>query len=273
MKKEQLIKKLVLLVISFFVFSGISQQNFPTLKAILVVGPQEDGTTESIKKMNELVKLFRSRKIEVHTFYDQKADWTLIKEAAKNAHFFVYSGHGTKLGENGTTGGLCLKSTISVKEMQQDLQLAPNALVLFQSVCMGAGSSAGDDTDIGIKEAEKRVSEYAQTFYKSGAGAYYANNYTDGCFRFLSAILDGKSLQDAFLTSLFSTQKVELTKEFMFNKSQIISLATDDSKGISIRTTYTNGVKKVEKIPSVKSYNSAFVGNPNFTITTFSKTN
>lgn len=49
-------------------------------------------------------------------------------------------------------------------------------MVIFKSVCGGAGFSADDRIDIGTDEAKKRVCSYASPFFKIGSAAYYANN-------------------------------------------------------------------------------------------------
>ena len=74
-------------------------------------------------------------------------------------------------------------------------------LLLFQSVCRGAGSSAGDSDDIGIKKAEARVSDYAEPFLKIGAQVYYANNWQNGCLSFLENMFDGKPADESFNNS------------------------------------------------------------------------
>ena len=115
-------------------------------------------------------------------------DNTII-EVANKCKFFVYSGHGSTMGVNGNAGGICINSMVSSYELIKSLRLKENALVIFKSVCRGAGSSAGDNTDIGITEAKKRVTNYAYPFFEIGASAYYANNYGAGAYNFLEDFL------------------------------------------------------------------------------------
>lgn len=241
-------------------------KDYSKLKAILVVGYQEDGTKEAMKSIDELADFFTKKGIKVEKFYDSKADWEKIKTAAKGANFFVYRGHGTSLGDNGDPGGLCIAQRISSKTIEQDLKLAPNALIIFKSVCYGAGSSAGDDGDIGIIEATKRVTSYAKPFFKTGAAAYYANNQEAGCLHFLNDFFDGETISKCFENSSTTWNQVEINKKWSIDATKNIGIASSDWGGTATRTTYTNGVKKVEEIPNSKNYSIAYVANPEYTI-------
>lgn len=244
----------------------VDSTKFNKLKAVLVVGHQEDGTQEAVSKMEGIATFLRSKKIKVICFYDTAAKWTNIVTAAKGAHFFIYSGHGTTLGENGNVGGFCVKSMVSSQKITEDLKLAKNAIVIFKSVCYGAGSSAGDNKDIGKAEAEKRVSEYAKPFFSVGATAYFANNMGGGVEDFLKAFFAGKSMHECYEASLGWGTKTELNKAYKYDATKNIVITSCHWEGKTTRTTYTNGVKKVEEVPSVKDYPIAYVANSLFTI-------
>ena len=62
-------------------------------------------------------------------------------------------------------------------KIENELELRDNAMVLFQSVCRTAESSAGDKGDIFVKLAKQRISDYTEPFIKNGASVYYANNH------------------------------------------------------------------------------------------------
>ena len=64
---------------------------------------------------------------------------------------------------------------------------------------------------------------------------------------------------------------VELDKSYKYDINKNIGAASRDRGGISTRTTYTNGVKRVRKIPASKSYSIAYVADPNFDIGDISK--
>jgi hypothetical protein len=144
--------------------------------------------------------------------------------------------------------------------------LKKNALVLFQSVCYGAGSSAGDDTDIGIVEAEKRVLNYAKTFVNNGVGCYFAINSNSGVHDFLEDFFEGKTLKQCFSKSTEHFFKVEKLAKLPAYDNMMLGIASMNAGGTTTRTTYTNGVKKVEQLPSVKSYLVAFVSSEDYDI-------
>jgi hypothetical protein len=180
---KRLISTLVVLFSAFITFSNpqshpVDTNGFKQLKAVLIVGHQEDLTEWAIETMNEIADFLDQKGVVVHKFYDDEAIWDDIVVAATGANFFIYGGHGSHLGKNGGAGGICVEPTVGPTKMMKELKLHANALVVFKSVCSGAGSSAGDDTDIGIIEARKRITDYSNPFFEIGASAYYANNVT-----------------------------------------------------------------------------------------------
>jgi len=256
--------------------------------AVLVVGPQEDGTQEAIYDMEKMGDYLKNQGVNVKTFYGNKANWNEINKASNGASFFIYSGHGGSLGENGNAGGLFLSNSVSSQDIVNDLHLKRNSVVIFKSVCNGAGSSAGDDGDIGINEAIKRVSYYSKPFIEIGAACYYANNLGDGCLSFLKDFFDGKTIKECFVNStqswwtqttntngVKSVEKVlsedpladiEIEKSYKYARNMNISIASTNWGGTVTRTSYINGVKSVKQVPSSKSYNISYVADPNFSI-------
>lgn len=265
MKRNVWILALVLYLVSET--SIYAQSNSKQLQALLIVGPQEDGTQNAIKEMNKIALLLSNNGVKVHKFYDMETNWGEITKTAKNCNILIYSGHGGNKGINGGAGGLCLKDyIIPTDSIIRSLHLRKNSMILFQSVCNGAGTSAGDNKDISINGAKARVESYANSFFKVGASAYYANNYVGGVYGFLTSFFQGKSLYESFDISLNGFSKLELDTSFSKDKNKQICLGTSDPGGVTTLITYTNGVKKVEKVKSVKSYNIAMVGDKNFNL-------
>jgi hypothetical protein len=229
-------------------------------KAILIVGPQQDGTIEAISEMNRIADFLKSKGVEVLSFYDKNSDWEKIKKAAEGASFLIYSGHGTD------KCGFSLSKTVSNEEIISGLKLKKDAMVLFQSVCYGAGSTAGDNVDIGLKEAEKRVTNYARAFIENGAGCYFAINSDDGVLDFLTDFYRGKSVQECFEKSTAIFFKIEKNQKSSLGDNFKIAIASSDTSGTATRTTYINGVKKVEKVPVVKGYDIAYISSPDFNL-------
>lgn len=240
---------------------------YTQLEAILVVGNTESGTASSIKKMNEVALIFEKNKIKVTKFYNRNTNWEAIKTASKTASFFVYSGHGSTMGINGNTGGLCLNKMITAEQILKELQLKKNAIVLFKSVCGGAGSSAVDFKDIGIEEATNRVTDYAQPFFTIGAACYYADNYDDGINLFLTEFLSGKTVGECYeITTKDAMVFHEVAKPFIFDTIKQIAISSDQHEGTTTQYVFDNGTTTYKKIPSFKNYDIALVGNPRFSI-------
>jgi hypothetical protein len=149
-----------------------------------------------------------------------------------------------------------------------DLKLRSNAIVIFKSVCGGAGSSASDDGDIGIKKAIERVSDYSRPFLNIGASAYYANNFGEGCLSFLNDFFEGKTIKECFGNSIGWSAKLEIEKNYKFDKRKSIGLASSDWGGTVTKTSYINGVKSVREVPATKDYDIAYVANPRYSIST-----
>lgn len=250
------------------VFTGFSTEENKTKKlhAVLIVGPLEDGTDSAIKSMNKIADYLESQNVIVEKFYNKYSDWDKIKKSAKKTHFFIYSGHGSTLGKGGNSGGLCIKNMISTQTILEELEFKNNPIVIFKSVCRGAGSSAGDNRDIGIKEATKRVSNYSTPFLKLGASCYYANNLGKGCLSFLQNLFDGKSLETCFIESSKLWCKIEFSKKYTLNETQNIAIASTDWGGTATQTTYINGKKTVKKVKVHKSYDIAYIGKKDFTL-------
>ena len=235
------------------------------LKAILVVGPQEDGTAEAIKEMDRLADFLHDHGVRIRRFYDEDANWDEITAISRHANIFVYAGHGSARGPNGT-GGLSLQTSISNTHIVEELELAPNAIVLFQSVCRGAGSSAGDDGDIGVEAAGERVTEYAKPFFSIGASVYYANNYQDGCLRFMEDLFEGKTLEESYLEAVHPWNTIEFSRSFPSYSDRTISISSNPGGGKATRITYINGVRSEEEIIAPKGYDVAYAGPPGFTL-------
>lgn len=262
---RKLISLLLLLIPTNYLFAETA--DYSSLKAVLIVGHEEDDTHEAIADMNEIADLFTQYKVTVYKFYDEKAIWSEITKVTPECNFLVYSGHGSVMGIDGKAGGICINpETVSTAQLIADLRLKENALVLFKSVCGGAGSSAGDQGDIGIDEARDRVMNYAYPFFEVGAAAYYANNYGSGVYNFLKNFLDGKSLYEGYVSSTSPWSEIEFEETFPKDTSKSFSIASRPGGGTATLITYTNGVKKEEKVISPKQYNVAYVGKKSFSI-------
>ena len=245
----------------------ISYSQTDQLRAVIIVGDQQDGTINAIEDMENIHTFFKSKNVIVKTFYHPKTSWKDIVKESKDASFFVYSGHGMSW-PDGKYGGLDLNEAISSEDIKNDLKLKSNAIVVFKSVCGGAGSSASDDGDIGIKKAIERVSDYSRPFLNIGASAYYANNFGEGCLSFLNDFFEGKTMKECFDNSIGWSAKLEVDQNYRYDRSKSIGVASCDWGGTVTKTSYINGVKSVREVPATKDYDIAYVANLRFSIST-----
>jgi hypothetical protein len=235
-----------------------------SLDAILIVGHQEDLTENAKDEMNDVASILRENGVRVHKFYDDKAEWDEIKKLSGKCSFLVYSGHGSTLGENGGAGGLCIESLITSERMISEFKLKENGIVCFQSVCMGAGSTAGDFDDISDSLAKARVSSYSKPFLKIGAAAYVAVNYNNGIEKFLESFFDGNTLVSAYNSSFYPWSDVEIDEVYMHDATKRIVLASSPGGGMATYTKWVNGKKTTKRIVNPKSFNAAMVGDFEF---------
>jgi hypothetical protein len=209
------------------------------LKAVLIVGPQEKGTAEAIMRMSRIASFLSANNIKVYTFYDKNTDWKSIVRTAKDADIFIYAGHGNE------ECGLVLKENIEKDSILKDLKLNKNALVIFQSVCYGAGSSATDYTDIGKDEAVRRVNAYADLFFNCGVGCYYAINTVGGSETFLRNFFNESDVKSCFKISC-TYKEIESNTYCNFNSGYNMGLASSFS------------------CSGLKLYNIAYISKPGY---------
>ncbi len=248
----------------------LSRDSLRKLKAIIIVGPVDrEYDKKSIAHQKKTAKYLRDMGVQVFEFYPPNDKWESILKASEGAHIFIYSGHGSNQGINYEIGGICLtKNIYHAQEILDNLKLHENALILFNSVCGAAGSSAGDIKDIGKNEAVKRVSEYAYPFYKLKAGGYYANNYTNCLVPFLEYFFQRKNIKSIYKKQASLYQKIECYSVYQYDSQFEVSVAAKPStnKLVSIYVGTGNGKWKVKKVMDCKSYDVAYVGKPNFTV-------
>lgn len=254
------------IMISLLLFGNSVFSQDKSLQAILLVGPQEDGTFEAIKEMNVVADFLISKGVKVHKFYNRQTQWDKIVEVAKDCNFFIYSGHGSDQGIDGNVGGLCFNEIISTTRILESLKLRKNSMVLFQSVCYGAGSSASDESEIKLETARKRVEDYANPFFEIGASFYYANNYSRGVYGFLNLFFEGKDASEIYHATLDGRADVELDQPSLYDPNKSVCVSSSESEGFVTITSYRNGIKSVKKRPAFKGYDIAMVGNKKYNL-------
>jgi len=228
-----------------------------------------DGTLERLK-VQSIINLLEGEGYKVKWLGNGNATWEMVKKHAQGVNILIYSGHGSTKGYNGV-GGLCLDygSSTDIRssyEVEENIQLAPNALVLFQSVCRGAGSSADDDEDIGIKEAVNRVNSYSQPFFNMGAAGYYADNWGSGLESFLRLMFQGYTIDEAYRESASTWNDLDYTGWSAYDSNVMIGVSSNYRPGTFKRTSTRNGVTTVETLSNFKNYHVAYTGKKDFKI-------
>ena len=214
--------------------------------AILVVG--NDASTCAKQQLDELAILFQSKNIFVYKFYYPNADWSKIKQAAINCSFFVYNGHGcSNCGLDGEFGGIYVNEFVTASMFTNELHFENSPLITIQNSCGAAGASASDVKSITYTEAKNRVSDSANPYFISNAGAYFATNWMDGAHTFLEEFLEGQNLEEAY-------KKAALWEEKIVNK---VITSSDELNGKTICTGYSIRNNK-------NTFNTAFVGETGF---------
>lgn len=255
--------------ILFLALIGLSLNKDNSLEvpkvAVCIIGSD---TTPDYQSMNSIVSLLQRNGYTVYKFYDPNNKWAEIKNAAHEASIIVYSGHGTTMGIDGSYGGLVIDDFISGQRIAKELQLNRKALVIYSSVCGGAGSSASDVSDIGLNEAKKRVLGSSLPFFMAGAGGYFATNQVSGAEKFLVNWLNQTSLSDGFINAASTWYHIEtndIYRDHRLNPSFKMGIASSPGGGMSTVTSTVNGVKTVRQVVSSKSYTVAYLGDPFFT--------
>jgi hypothetical protein len=233
---------------SLFITLFSLSQNTPSkkLEALCIVGSRVSQSYED--RTEEIAELLESQNVKVHRFYDGNNNWEKIKKAAENCTFFIYSGHGTVLGLDGGFGGLVVEDFISAQQIVDELKFKKDAIVIYQSACGGAGSSADDEGDLDVETAEERVVETATPFLLAGAKAYHANNYFGGALDFLKNLLGGKTVSESYITTAETWNTIEKNERLKSNR---------------LPSIYYVGISS----DNSQEYNAAYVGIPTFKLT------
>ena len=263
-------KRVVLLVIILWVLPIKSQKTTTTPKeAVCIIGSHSIYAESSLQQMENIATLLESKNYKVHRFYDPNNEWEAIKKAALNASLFIYRGHGTTMGIDGGFGGIVVDQFVSGKEISTDLTFNLSPLVIFVSACGGAGSSAGDEQDIGVEEAKTRVLGSALPFLLAGAQGYYANNYEDGAYEFLEQWTDQITLEACYMNSIYEWCTVrtnESVQDERIPNSFNIAISSSPDNSVHTLSTTTNGKTTTKKINRKFAYSIAYLGNPQLTI-------
>jgi len=258
------------LVVFLFTLQSLfaNQDSIPKV-AVCIVGSNLMSVNQDIVESEKMAIHLEQNGYLVYRFFAPNDKWEDIKSVAREASLFIYRGHGTLMGIDGGFGGLVLDEFVSAARIANELKFKYPALVVFTSVCGGAGSSAEDESDIGVHEAYKRVKGSALPFLLAGAKGYYANNYFQGTSNSMNHILAGEDLETVFFKSMNARlvlERNEFLSDNRLSPQLKICISSNPGGGVASITTEINGKRTTKEITMPKEYPIAFVGDPRFVL-------
>ena len=179
-------------------------------KVVIVVGAVQGSTSSYRQSANAVYEEAIKYSSNVKKVYSPNATWSKVKAAMAGANIVVYLGHGNGFpsryspsprpsSQNGF--GLNTPTNPSDNTHQyygeqyiDDVDLAPNAIVLLQRLCYasGAGEPQYPEPTLKISTARARVDNYAAGFIRAGARA---------------VIADGHRSVSSYIRALFTTSQ------------------------------------------------------------------
>jgi len=168
-------------------------------KVVIVVGPTHGSTSNYRANADEIYAEAIKYSSNVTRIYSPYATWEAVKPALQGASIVVNLGHGNgwpspyTYDPNYTTKdgfGLNIASNLSDNVLKyygepyfaNEIDFAPNAVVILNHLCYSAGSSEPGDPEPTLDVARQRVDNFGAGFMKSGARAVIAaasGNATD----------------------------------------------------------------------------------------------
>jgi flagellar hook assembly protein FlgD len=211
-----------LLALSFTSFAPAARAASPATdpgpkRAVIVVGPVESTTSSYIKDANDLAAALTADGIDVTKIYAPNATWKVVKDAAMDADFFAYLGHGNGwpspyapfqedskdgLGLDKSDGSMTVKyygecfliggspTTTDPatgdplctpgKNYGSGIRLAPNAIVLLNHLCYSDGNGEPGMAIPNQNTAFQRVDNMASGWLAAGARVVWALGWQPG---------------------------------------------------------------------------------------------
>jgi hypothetical protein len=146
-------------------------------------------------------------------------------------------------------GGFALKDKFaSSADIRNDLQLAPNAIVMLYA-CFSAGSASNDTLSLTSAEAQRRVVQYSAPFVDLGVAGYYADWFGDAFQMYVRYLFQGQTLGQAYQSF------------YDFNSATVERYTYPAHPGLVM------WLDKDNWYPPTPQYNDAFVGRQGATLT------
>jgi hypothetical protein len=173
-------------------------------KVVVIVGPAGAATPYYKRLADETAAAASRYTTDVVKVYSPDATWPAVKAALQGASIVVYLGHGNgwpSIYRNAlyppTQDGFGLNLHEGAADAHQyfgegpigaQIQLAPNALVVFSHLCYASGNSEPGLAEGTLDQAQQRVDNYAAGFFKAGAAAVIADAYLSPRYYVTSAL-------------------------------------------------------------------------------------
>jgi hypothetical protein len=162
-------------------------------KVVIIVGATHGATSTYRDRANAAYAEAIKYTPNVVKVYSPNATWSKVKAATAGASIVIYMGHGngwpspytydpeytTKngFGLNETAGNGDYNNKYYGEPYIEQLDLAPDALIMLHHLCYAAGNSEPGHADPSLSDAKKRVDNYASAFLRAGAAAVLADGH------------------------------------------------------------------------------------------------
>jgi len=165
-------------------------------KVVLVVGATH-GTTASYRSyMSEVAATAARYSRNVVKVYSPNATWSAVRSALQGASIVVYMGHGNGFPSPYSTtpnpytqNGMGLNLAAGAGDsntkyygeryLANEVDLAPNAVVILSHLCYASGNSEPGKTAPTLATAKARMDNFAAGFLRAGARAVIAEGHSD----------------------------------------------------------------------------------------------
>jgi hypothetical protein len=193
----------------------------PKPKVVIVVGPAHGSTSNYLANARKLAAQARSYGARVVEIYSPRATWARVRSAAQGANLFIYLGHG-----NGTpspytnrpesTNGMGLNASASGSHANtkyygstyvDDLELAPNAVVILNRLCYASGNNEWGLGNPSFSTATQRVDNYGRSFFRAGAKAVFAEGIASASYVLRGLFKSNRTIEQIFWTAPNSTER------------------------------------------------------------------
>jgi len=165
-------------------------------KVVLVVGATHGTTATYRSYMGEVAATAARYSRNVVKVYSPNATWSAVRSALQGASIVVYMGHGNGFPSPYSTtpnpytqNGMGLNLAAGAGDyntkyygesyIANEVDLAPNAVVILSHLCYASGNSEPGKTEPTLSVAKARMDNFAAGFLRAGARAVIAEGHSD----------------------------------------------------------------------------------------------